>query len=97
MTIGIIDLVMKVAPYAVACLIFSVTARFGFDLLISLANYVLTVIGGLIIFMVLVYPLILKFVARRDPLEFFRRARVVIVTAFSTSSSNASTDSSVCA
>jgi len=88
-TIAIIEMVMKVAPYAVACLIFGVIARFGFDLLFSLANYVLTVISGLFIFMVVIYPLILKFVVRRSPREFFRKARIVIVTAFSTSSSNA--------
>jgi DAACS family dicarboxylate/amino acid:cation (Na+ or H+) symporter len=39
--------------------------------------------------MAVVYPVILKTVARRSPLEFFRRARTVVLTAFSTSSSNA--------
>jgi len=88
-TIAIIEMVMKVAPYAVFCLIFSVTARFGFDLLLSLANYVLTVIAGLAIFMFVVYPLVLRFVVGLAPREFFRKAWIVIVTAFSTSSSNA--------
>ncbi len=88
-TIAIIGMVMNVAPYAVACLIFGVIARFGFDLLFSLANYVITVIGGLLIFMVVIYPLVLKFVAGRNPREFFSKARIVLVTAFSTSSSNA--------
>lgn len=87
--VAIIDLVMKVAPVAVFALIFSVTARFGFDVLLNLLKYVLTVVGGLVFFMVVIYPLVLRFVARRDPLEFFRKAAVVIVTAFSTSSSNA--------
>lgn len=88
-TVAIIEMVMQVAPYAVFCLIFSVTARFGFDLLFSLASYVLTVIAGLAIFMFAVYPLILSTIARRRPREFFHRAWIVIVTAFSTSSSNA--------
>ncbi|MEZ5319885.1 MAG: dicarboxylate/amino acid:cation symporter [Vicinamibacterales bacterium] len=88
-TIQIIDIVMKFAPWAVACLIFSVTARFGFDLLFSLATYVITVLLGLSIFMVVIYALILKFVVGVPPLDFFRKARVVILTAFSTSSSNA--------
>jgi DAACS family dicarboxylate/amino acid:cation (Na+ or H+) symporter len=87
--IAIIGMVMKVAPYAVACLIFSVTARFGFDLLVSLAEYVVTVIVGLAIFMFVVYPLVIRFVAKRSPMEFFQKVRIVIVTAFSTSSSNA--------
>ena len=88
-TIGIIEMVMMVAPLAVACLIFSVTGRFGFDILVSLATYVVTVIAGLGIFMAVVYPLALKFVAGRNPAEFFHEAWIVIVTAFSTSSSNA--------
>jgi DAACS family dicarboxylate/amino acid:cation (Na+ or H+) symporter len=88
-TVAIIELVMKVAPLGVFCLIFSVTARFGFDLLLSLLQYVLTVVGGLALFQFVGYPLILKLVARRDPFEFFRKARIVMLTAFSTSSSNA--------
>ena len=87
--IGIIEMVMIVAPFAVACLIFSVTGRFGFDILISLATYVATVIAGLGIFMAVVYPLTLKLVAGRNPATFFHEAWIVIVTAFSTSSSNA--------
>jgi dicarboxylate/amino acid:cation (Na+ or H+) symporter, DAACS family len=85
----IIDLVMKVAPFAVACLLFTNTARFGFDLLLSLGWYVLTVLLGLAIHMFGVYSLALKFFARISPIEFFRRVRTVMLTAFSTSSSNA--------
>jgi DAACS family dicarboxylate/amino acid:cation (Na+ or H+) symporter len=88
-TIRIIEIVMRFAPYAVFFLIFSVTARFGLDLLWSLAAYVVTVIGGLLIFSVVAYSVILALVARRSPLEFFRQIRIVVVTAFSTSSSNA--------
>jgi DAACS family dicarboxylate/amino acid:cation (Na+ or H+) symporter len=88
-TVAIIELVMKVAPVGVFCLIFSVTARFGYDLLASLLLYVLTVVGSLAAFEFLVYPLILALVARRSPREFFRKAEVVLITAFSTSSSNA--------
>ena len=88
-TVAIIELVMKVAPVGVFCLIFSVTARFGYDLLMNLLLYVLTVVGSLAAFEFLVYPLILRLVARRSPREFFRKAEVVLLTAFSTSSSNA--------
>jgi DAACS family dicarboxylate/amino acid:cation (Na+ or H+) symporter len=88
-TIRIIEMVMRFAPYAVFCLIFAVTARFGLGLLASLAAYVLTVISGLVIFTVLVYSFVLSTIARRNPLEFFRKTKMVTVTAFSTSSSNA--------
>ncbi len=85
----IIDLVMKVAPFAVACLLFTNTSRFGFDLLLSLGWYVVTVVLGLAIHMFGVYSLSLRFLARISPIEFFRRIKTVMVTAFSTSSSNA--------
>jgi DAACS family dicarboxylate/amino acid:cation (Na+ or H+) symporter len=88
-TIAIIEMVMKIAPVGVFCLIFSVTARFGYDLLLNLLVYVVTVVGGLAAFEFLVYPLALALVARRSPREFFRRSEIVILTAFSTSSSNA--------
>ena len=41
-TIAIIGLAMKVAPLGVACLIFSVTARFGFEILFNLLKYIMT-------------------------------------------------------
>ena len=86
---AIIELVMKLAPYGVFALIFSVTARFGYDLLLKLGAYVLTVLLGLCLHMFVTYPVLLKVMARMSPLYFFRRTKTVIVTAFSTSSSNA--------
>jgi dicarboxylate/amino acid:cation (Na+ or H+) symporter, DAACS family len=87
--VAIIELVMKVAPYAVSALIFGVTARFGFDVLGSLVAYVLTVVGCLALFTFAAYSVVLLLIARRSPAEFFRKARIVMLTAFSTSSSNA--------
>ena len=88
-TSKIIDIIMKFAPYAVACLIFNNVAQFGLDLLQSLAWFVATVLLGLGIHFFGVYSLSIYFLSRINPLEFFRRVRTVIVTAFSTSSSNA--------
>lgn len=88
-TVAIIHMVMKVAPMGVFCLIYSVTARFGYDLLLSLLKYVLTVVGTMAVMQVLGYALVVKFVAGRNPREFFRKIRIVMLTAFSTSSSNA--------
>lgn len=85
----IIDLIMKLAPFAVACLLFNNTARFGLDLLSALAWFVLTVIAGLSLHMFGIYSLSVYFLSRISPLEFFRRIKTVMLTAFSTSSSNA--------
>jgi DAACS family dicarboxylate/amino acid:cation (Na+ or H+) symporter len=88
-TAKIIEIIMKFAPYAVACLLFNTTARFGLDLLQALAWFVLTVLLGLSLHMFGVYSLSVYFLSRLSPLEFFRRIKTVILTAFSTSSSNA--------
>jgi DAACS family dicarboxylate/amino acid:cation (Na+ or H+) symporter len=88
-TAKIIEIIMKFAPVAVACLLFTTTARFGLDLLQALAWFVLTVLLGLSIHMFGVYSLSLYFLSRISPIEFFKRIKTVILTAFSTSSSNA--------
>lgn len=88
-TTKIIDIIMKFAPYAVACLLFNNIAQFGLDLLQSLFWFVVTVLLGLSIHFFGVYSLSVWFLSRINPLDFFRRIRTVIVTAFSTSSSNA--------
>jgi dicarboxylate/amino acid:cation (Na+ or H+) symporter, DAACS family len=88
-TSKIIDMIMKFAPYAVACLLFNNIAVFGIDLLGSLAWFVATVLLGLGLHFFGVYSLSIWFLSRINPIEFFRRVWTVIITAFSTSSSNA--------
>ena len=85
----IVDMVMRLAPYAVACLLFTNTARFGLDLLQALAWFMVTVLAGLALHLFGVYSLALVLLARIHPVEFFRRVKTAMLTAFSTSSSNA--------
>ncbi|MBA2705640.1 MAG: dicarboxylate/amino acid:cation symporter [Blastocatellia bacterium] len=88
-TAKIIEIIMRFAPYAVACLLFNNTARFGLDLLQALGWFVVTVLLGLSIHMFGVYSLSIYFLSKMSPIDFFRRIKTVILTAFSTSSSNA--------
>lgn len=88
-TTKIIDIVMKFAPYAVACLIFTNVARFGVELLGTLGWFVATVLLGLSLQMFGVYSLSVSLLSKLSPVDFFRRIRTVLLTAFSTSSSNA--------
>ncbi len=85
----IIDMIMKIAPFAVACLLFNNIARFGMDLLQALAWFFFTVLAGLAIHMFVIYSISVSVLSRIPPLEFFRRVKTVMLTAFSTSSSNA--------
>jgi DAACS family dicarboxylate/amino acid:cation (Na+ or H+) symporter len=84
-----IQIVMMFGPYAVFCLLFTMTARFGFGLLASLGWFVATVLLGLAIHMFGVYSLSVAVLSRINPITFFRRIKTVMITAFSTSSSNA--------
>jgi DAACS family dicarboxylate/amino acid:cation (Na+ or H+) symporter len=83
----IIDLIMRFAPYAVACLLFNNTARFGLDLLAALGWFVVTVMLGFVLHMFGTYSLSVALLSRLSPFEFFRRIKTVMLTAFSTSSS----------
>jgi DAACS family dicarboxylate/amino acid:cation (Na+ or H+) symporter len=54
-----------------------------------MGTYVLTVLGLLALHLFGVYSLVLALVAKRNPLIFFRQMRTTMLTAFATSSSNA--------
>ncbi|MDD5088055.1 MAG: dicarboxylate/amino acid:cation symporter, partial [bacterium] len=84
----IISLAMKLAPYGVAALLFTVTARLGADVVWLLGKFVLVVMSGLLIHLLVVYSLVLKYAVRVSPWKFLGRIEEVIITAFSTSSSN---------
>jgi DAACS family dicarboxylate/amino acid:cation (Na+ or H+) symporter len=87
--IKIVEMAMRLAPYGVAALIFGVTSRFGFHLLKPLAAYVIAVLGALMIHMFVNISAIVRFLIGLSPRVFFSRIRSALVTAFSTSSSNA--------
>lgn len=85
----LIELAMRLAPYGVAALLFTLTARFGLDVLRPLLAYMAVVIGGLCFHLFITYSVILRSFGGMSPWFFFRQISEVVVTAFSTSSSNA--------
>ncbi len=91
----LIGLVIQLAPLAVFCFMFNLAAQFGWDLLVKLAAYVGVVLLALAIQMFGVFPLLLKFVARKSPVAFFRETREASLMAFSTASSNATLPTSL--
>ena len=93
--VGIVGIAMKLAPYAVFCLIFSVVAKFGLELLQKLAFYVVLVFVAYVVQLFVLYPVLLRALAGRRPVEFLKTCIPVIVTAFSTSSSNATLPTSL--
>lgn len=91
----IVDMAMRIAPYGVAGLIFGVTSRFGFSLLVPLSFYITVVLSALLIHAVVNYSWILRLLVGVSPLKFFSRVRAPIITAFSTSSSSGTLPTSI--
>lgn len=85
----IVQWVMKLAPYAVFALVFSTSLKFGWELIRSLSLYVLVAVVGLALQQFVVYSIMLKTLAKRSPLQFFRDCYDVMIYAFATASSNA--------
>ena len=87
-TAKIIEMIMKFAPFAVACLLFNTRALWAG----STSGSRMVCRNGTtrtLLHMFGVYSLSVYFLSRISPFEFFKRIRTVILTAFSTSSSNA--------
>jgi len=87
--IKIIDFAMRFAPYGVFGLIFVVTSRFGWGLLGQLGIYVLVVVSGLLIHALVSISAMVRFLGGMNPVVFWKKIRPSLITAFSTSSSNA--------
>ena len=85
----LIGIVIQLAPLAIFCFMFNLSAQFGWDLLIKLAAFVGVVLLALGVQMFGVFPALLKFIAKKSPIAFFRETREASVMAFSTASSNA--------
>ena len=82
---------MLVSPYGVFALLGAVVVDFGAssNLFIALGKYSLTVIIGLLLMIILIYPMILLLFTKVKYLDFFKAISPAQMLAFSTSSSAA--------
>lgn len=87
---GIVNFALKLAPYAVPAMIYSVIVKIGVEILVALGVFVLGCVVVLLIHLFGTMSLWIKFWAKRSPAQVWRDLRPVLITAFSTSSSNAS-------
>ncbi len=91
----IVHFALLLAPFAVPAMIFSVVVKFGMEFLHALLTFVVGVLVVMAIHLFGTMSLLLKLLTRRSPREFFRAIRTILVTAFSTSSSNATLPTSI--
>jgi dicarboxylate/amino acid:cation (Na+ or H+) symporter, DAACS family len=87
--VRIIDLAMKLAPYGVFALIFFAASHFGLPLLKKLGLYVIVVLVALLLHGGVTISAMVRVLGGMSPRLFFSRIRDSMITAFSTSSSNA--------
>ena len=87
----IVDLIMLTAPYGVFALLGGLVVDFGgsAELFQALGVYSLSVIVGLLLMIMLVYPLVLKSFTKLKYFDFFKGIAPAQMLAFSTSSSAA--------
>lgn len=88
-SLQMINIAIKLAPYAVFALIADVVGMFGFDVLLLLTKYTLVTIGGLFLLFLSYIPLT-YFTTPLNITGFLRGIWPVMTIAFSTSSSAAS-------
>jgi DAACS family dicarboxylate/amino acid:cation (Na+ or H+) symporter len=88
-TMRLVELVISLAPYGVAALLFTLCAQLGVEVLFGLGKYVAVVVLALAIHQFIVYGLAVKLLGGMSPVEFFRAIEDAMLTAFSTASSNA--------
>jgi Na+/H+-dicarboxylate symporter len=94
--IQIVNYIMMIAPYGVFALMASLIVEIAGEnpesavqLLMALLKYSLVVVGGLLVMVMLVYPLILMAFTKVKYKDFFKAIRPAQLLAFSTSSSSA--------
>ena len=91
----IVHFALRLAPYAVPAMIFSVVVKFGAAFLQSLLLFVVGVLAVMAVHLFGTLSILVRVLGRRSPRIFFRAIRTVMVTAFSTSSSSATLPTSI--
>lgn len=82
-------LVMEVAPYGIFFLTAEMVGTLGSKMLIVGAKFVLADYLGLLSLLLIGYPLLMKFLGKISPIQFYKNAYPAMITAAGTTSSNA--------
>ena len=85
----LIVMLISLAPFGVFFLMAKLFSEVGWRDIIELGKYFLTVILVLVIHASIVYPTLLMWLAKTNPLKFYQKMREPMLFAFSTSSSGA--------
>ena len=92
---AIVGFALKLAPYAVPAMIYSVIVKVGPGILLTLSVFVVGCTAALALQLFGTMSVWLRVFTSRSPLAYFKQIRPLLVTAFSTSSSSASLSASL--
>ncbi|NPV44288.1 MAG: dicarboxylate/amino acid:cation symporter [Firmicutes bacterium] len=84
-----VGIVLRFAPIGVFALISNVTGTLGTIVLKGIGKMILTQYVAYGMMLIIVYPIILKFIAKVNPIQHFKNIYPAMVLAFSTQSSSA--------
>ncbi|HKC26143.1 MAG TPA: dicarboxylate/amino acid:cation symporter [Thermoanaerobaculia bacterium] len=89
LSMNIVTIALKIAPFCIVFIAFGFTARLGLDLISSLSLYVATFFLAWLVAFGVVFPFVIWRFGGRSPLDFYRKIREPFWFAFVTSSSSA--------
>lgn len=89
LSMQVINWIMRLAPFGIAALLFKLVATQDASLFTTLTKFILVVTGTTLLHGVVVLPALLYLLTKKNPLWFLIQAREALLTAFATSSSNA--------
>ena len=85
----LVEMVMKVAPIGVFCLMAEVSGTLGSEVLVGLGKMLVTQYIAYATMLLIVFPIILSVFAKVDPVKHYRNIFPVMILAFSSCSSAA--------
>lgn len=86
----ILHIIIKISPIGVFCLISKVFANQGLDAFIPLIKYFICILILLLIQLFGTYYVIIRYLAKLNPIVFYKKIKDIMIFTFSTASSNAS-------
>lgn len=91
----IVHFALLIAPLAVPAMLFSVIVKVGADIVKALGAFVVLCLAAMALHLFGTLSLWIRLLTRRTLRDFYRSVRVVLITAFTTSSSNATLPASL--
>ena len=87
--IKITEFIMYISPFGILALVANMVGTLGTDVLAEVGRFILADYIAIIIVLGVVYPLIIKLLARKNPISFYKKISPALLVAASTTSSNA--------